>query len=529
MYKNEKYKILSFSTTMRNPQRIADFLKALLPFENHTLTHEIIMQIIFYLIKHKIYTPNYANKHFKEILESDKMFDEVQIQEIIENSPQEHKEAGFDKGWDSRFDTFYKLSMEFGFCFYAMGEPLVISHTGHLLIDATNKIPSNEAKIANIFLNCLMKYQRNNPFRRIINDNAPLILLLKVLDHLQKLNGDSKLFILEIPFLLCWRDDDYNALVHYILEFRKAYPSFAYSKELIYEKCLKLLKTTNTKRFKLSQVCEEAVDEYIRKMRITGIISLRGNGRFIDFNTFEKSKIDYVLEHYSLYEKFDDKRAYFEYMGEIDSHILEIKEQNYTNKDGLKQKTLQSFATQYSKEQIYQELSILSHKNKTSKDEILRFIPEPVRFEFLTAIALKQHFGDLDIMPNYSIDDEGLPKCFAGGNKPDIICKDKESKSIVEVSLICGKGQVNNELLPITRHLKELINSSQNSHLKHSFFAIFIAPKIYEDSKRYVKFIKFDEGLEIKNMDILEFIQNIKIAYTQNQAIKNLCIQRNLG
>ncbi|HEF3546434.1 TPA: hypothetical protein R9111_001622, partial [Campylobacter upsaliensis] len=46
---------------------------------------------------------------------------------------------------------------------------------------------------------------------------------------------------------------------------------------------------------------------------------------------------------------------------------------------------------------------------------------------------------------------------------------------------------------------------------------------------RYVKFIKFDEGLEIKNMDILEFIQNIKIAYTQNQAIKNLCIQRNLG
>ncbi|EPO1980191.1 AlwI family type II restriction endonuclease [Campylobacter upsaliensis] len=144
-------------------------------------------------------------------------------------------------------------------------------------------------------------------------------------------------------------------------------------------------------------------------------------------------------------------------------------------------------------------------------------------------MALKQHFGDLDIMPNYSIDDEGLPKCFAGGNKPDIICKDKESKSIVEVSLICGKGQVNNELLPITRHLKELINSSQNSHLKHSFFAIFIAPKIYEDSKRYVKFIKFDEGLEIKNMDILEFIQNIKIAYTQNQAIKNLCIQRNLG
>ncbi len=42
-------------------------------------------------------------------------------------------------------------------------------------------------------------------------------------------------------------------------------------------------------------------------------------------------------------------------------------------------------------------------------------------------------------MPNYSIDD-GLPKCFAGGNKPDIICKDKESESIIEVSLICWQG-----------------------------------------------------------------------------------------
>lgn len=50
-----------------------------------------------------------------------------------------------------------------------------------------------------------------------------------------------------------------------------------------HEKCLKLLETTNTKHFKISQVCKESVDEYIRKMRITGIISLRGNGRFIDF------------------------------------------------------------------------------------------------------------------------------------------------------------------------------------------------------------------------------------------------------
>ena len=51
--RKSEYKILSFSTTMRNPQRIAEFLKALLPFENQTLTHEIIMQIVAHLIQNK--------------------------------------------------------------------------------------------------------------------------------------------------------------------------------------------------------------------------------------------------------------------------------------------------------------------------------------------------------------------------------------------------------------------------------------------------------------------------------------------
>lgn len=35
-----------------------------------------------------------------------------------------------------------------------------------------------------------------------------------------------------------------------------------------------------------------------------------------------------MLERYSQYETFDDKKTYFAYMGEIDSHILELKEQN---------------------------------------------------------------------------------------------------------------------------------------------------------------------------------------------------------
>lgn len=193
-------------------------------------------------------------------------------------------------------------------------------------------------------------------------------------------------------------------------------------------------------------------------MRITGIISLRGNGRFIDFNTFEMPKIDYVIKKYSQLQNFPSKKSYFTYMSEINSHILEFEEKVEKNtQNALKLETLNKFAAQYTKEQIYKELIILSHKKSKSEDGIFKFIPEPTRFEFLTAIALKQNFNHLEVLPNYSIDDEGLPKCHASGNHPDILCKDFKTKSIIEVSLICGRGQVNNELLPITRHLKELI------------------------------------------------------------------------
>lgn len=504
-----EYKILSFSTTMRNPQRIAEFLKALLPFENRVLTHEIIMKIVEYLIANKLYVPLFASRNYKDFLENDEKFTQKQTREIISNSPQKHKEAGFERGWDSRFDTWYKLPMEFGFCFYAMNEPLLISNTGHLLIDAVNESPSNEAKIANVFLNCMMKYQSNNPFRRVLNANAPLILLLNVMKILKDLTGESKIHRDEISFFLCWKDDNARNLAQKILNFRGgANAIFRYSSEMIYNECLEILGSNNTTRFKISQICGEGVDEYIRKMRITGIISLRGNGRFLDFNTFEMPKIEYVLKNYTKFRAFADKKAYFEYMGQIDSRILELKESVAPQaKDSLKYEVLSRFAKTYSKEQIYKELKNLGSKNASSADEVFKFIPEPTRFEFLSAIALVQNFTNLQVLPNYTIDDEGLPRNHASGNQPDIICIDEASESIVEVSLICGRAQVNNEMLPISRHLKELIKGSKQSEN----FAVFIAPKIFEDTRRYAEFIKFKENLEIKNLSIIDFITALKV------------------
>ena len=103
-----KPKPLSFSTTIRNPERIPKFLGCVAPYEGMVLTSDIIRRIVKNVIKEKEYCPMYIKrtKSLNEIYKSENSyFSEEQLEEIIAMSPQQHKEAGFKEGWDSRFDT----------------------------------------------------------------------------------------------------------------------------------------------------------------------------------------------------------------------------------------------------------------------------------------------------------------------------------------------------------------------------------------------------------------------------------------
>ncbi len=130
MTKKPARKILSFSTTMRNPKRIGQFLAVLGKFENQILKSSTIMQIVKSVLAHRLYrpTPLNQNKELKEKFDSNEyIFSDEELEHIIEISPQQHKEMGFEHGWESRFDTWYKLMCEFGFCYYAKYEKILIA------------------------------------------------------------------------------------------------------------------------------------------------------------------------------------------------------------------------------------------------------------------------------------------------------------------------------------------------------------------------------------------------------------------
>lgn len=503
-----KFKPVSFDTTMRNPERIVDFLECLSYFEGQTLTNEIIYEVIYKVIGKKIYQPNYARFRYSHILNNEEMqFTREELEDIVKNSPQEHKEAGFDKGWPSRFKTWYSFAKELGFVWFKINEPIRISQTGHILINSfKNERDGKQEQL--VFLNAMSKYHTNTPFRRNLINNIPLVLLLKVLELLKKDNSDSTgINRQEIPFFLCWKNDNADELYRFIKDFRKLHSFSRYTDEIIYNACLDILGFGDSDKnyVKLSKITSESVDDYIRKMRITGIFSLRGNGRFIDINTLEKQKVNHILQNYKLMQ-FSTEEDCFKYMEQIDPLLMakeDESQQQEKSLDDLKIQKLKELASYWNKDYIKKELKYLTNRTE-SKDIILRTINGPTRLEFLISIALVQNFVDLEVYPNYSIDDEGLPITHAGGNKPDIICKDKITNDFVEVSLITDKnGQINNEMLSITRHQKIAKESNPQT------YSLFIAPRIHEDTRQYCKWVKFSDEVTIKPFTVEEFLTEI--------------------
>ncbi len=257
------------------------------------------------------------------------------------------------------------------------------------------------------------------------------------------------------------------------------------------------------KKFKPESIMVEYPDEFIRKMRLTGLISLRGAGRFIDINHNENEKVEYVLNKYSVYKKFDTEKEYFDYASTIDENLVSIEAKVIPASD--KEKFLEKWTETFSWDQIKIELTNLATKNLT-KDEILKYLANPVRLEFLTALALKSKFPQVKVIPNYPIDDEGIPTSTAGGtgNIGDIECFEGSRGILVEVTMSEGRTQTMMEVWPISRHLKEFTKKAPES------MCYFIAPSLFSDTVSQIGYVKQSENLNIQPKTITDFVTHLE-------------------
>ena len=531
MARPSEYKPLLYTTTVRNPERYKDFIHLLKKFDGQILTAEVIEQFERECFKCGLYRPvkripqsarekwgNTSTGDFGEYALTDEetkaIFDgnDPRIHSDIKG----HKEAGFERGWESRFDTQFKLLKVLGFVYYNMGEPIVFSQIGNFLADTVsitydsdgtvNREIVNPQNEQAAFMQAFAKQQRCNPFIRELNDNIPLILLLQVI---RLLNSDPEynncgISYKEIPLILFWKDNDANALYSRIKQLRREH-GYAPSDEVINEICVNEI-LGGFKAFKLKSVVSEYPDDFVRKMRMTGLISFRGGGRFIDVNHNEDNKIDYIISTYSHYRKYDTERAYFDYMASADDNLLNIEGIVVSRNEAANKLT--EWTNVYSWDAIKIELDHLA-KRTSSKDDTLKFIDAPSRLEFLTALAIKTRLPHVEVIPNYPIDDTGLPTSTAGGGIGDIECVEKPKAILVEVTMAQGRTQTMMEIWPIERHLIEFKEKyTQDSE------SVFVAPSIYPDSQSQIDYVKYKSGGKnvIRPYKIADFVDFLESA-----------------
>lgn len=517
------YKPLLFTTTLRNPTRLKGLLNILNRYDNQILTNDLAKEIMGEIIRYGLYRPTKSvSKKIEEKWGSKKMsekseiglniLDDMEVERLLTDNPQKHKEAGFENGWPSRFATLFDFAKELGFVYFWIGEKIFFSEVGKMLSESV-KIEVKENSILyeelspelenKAFLNALVKYQRNNPFVKVLNENVPLILLLEVI---QKINNDKGLnnvgiSKLEIPFIIFWKNNNSEELFNLIKDTRKKYGS-KLTPEIVVDICLNSIMGGDFKKFKPKSIIGEYPDEFIRKMRLTGLISIRGGGRYIDINKNEIVKVKYVLENYSNYKKYNTEKEYFDYASIIDNNLISIESKSISISD--KEIALNKWVNEFNWERISKEMLILKDRS-LSKDEILKYLLPSVRLEFLTALAIKSKFNNVTVIPNYPIDDEGLPTSTAGGNGDmgDIECVEDKKGVLVEVTMSEGRTQTMMEVWPIARHLEKFQKNNTNS------ICYFVAPSIFVDSRNQIDYVKDKQGLHIYPKDIKEFLEHL--------------------
>ncbi len=336
-----------------------------------------------------------------------------------------------------------------------------------------------------------------------MNENVPLVLLLEVI---KRLNADKDfnntgISKLELPLVIYWKDNDAEKLYVRIKKLRQDF-GYSLSWEIVADICRNEIMQGQDIARSDKSIMVDYPDEFIRKMRLTRLISLRGGGRFIDINKNEQEKVDYVLANYTDYGKYDTQESYFKYISTIDENLISFipKPISVSEQD----KFLAKWARFYSWKTIRLEMVNLAKKHFT-KDDILKYLSGPVRLEFLTALAVKSRFPNVKVIPNYPIDDEGIPTSTAGGvgNTGDIECFEDMNGILIEVTMSEGRTQTVMEVWPISRHLAEFGKKTKNS------MCYFVAPSIFSDSVKQIEYVRQTENLFISAKTIEEFLEHL--------------------
>ena len=518
------YKVFSFSTTIRNPQRNSVFLECLNKFNGLIFDSKNSRLYFEELVKNGIYKLSNIPSKINEKLINDDILSDLEFEELLKLNPQISSEEKIN----FRIRTQLKALESQGFLIFSgdKNKPIIT------MTNLAFELMSRKSYITDIYSKIMIGLHSHNPARKSTLNKARVFLnAIFVIDSLkkewEKLGNEAK-GILKYEFksfVLGMKDCDYKKCVQDILEYRKNYglkENEKYISDYLFNKL-------GLKKIKYDSLNDYA-DEVFRKFEMTGLLIARGKFKHIyyDFSNFNSKKIESLLNAYKNYDfkEFSNIEEYINFLDNIKLPWLDndevrkevikqkaksldivLKDSDFENLNILEEslnqkfynKALQLAILQSDIKELLEELRILaSLSNAKSKYDM----PEPLRLEYLLALILGKKYGITKLYSNLIYNENGIPLSYAPAGKIDLEYND----FLFEATMIKNRNQqLNSETTSIARHMKE----SQDKRREY-LRTILIAPYIHWDVALFFKFCAKEFESKIAPIKIAKFIELIE-------------------
>ena len=488
-------KAWSITTTVRNPERLREFLVALQPLLNKPWNGENQENYQKLLIKNRLY--GFGNQQFYNGLPRE-------ITELVNNVDNEIDDAIIDRIIDIKKYTDFAMRgrqslnplTKFGFAYIDDGV-LKITELGRKLI-------ASEKDLGDVFLKSFIKWQIPNPANDDYNDSGaydivPFVATLKLISEVNKLElergnntvGLSKReFSLFIPSLV--NHNDISKYANEIIKLRdlqknRTKPERKAIRDDYRQKfAINFLGTSE--RAKVDKLLTNLLDygdNAVRYFRLTKFIRIRGNGFYIDLEPNRYTEIEALFENEFYKSKtFADRKEYLNYMSDDSLPLLpwqtkeklseiafKVHREINTLQDslGLSVEAIKDIGSMSEFElnnyivELRTERKELQEQNNHVKSQpvesIASYIEQleniyssdnrPLMLEYLSTMGLHALNDAKEIRPNYPVGDDNEPTSTAPGGMADIECYYENFNLICEVTMLNGRDQWFNEGQPV--------------------------------------------------------------------------------
>jgi len=520
----------SISTTVRNPERIRDFLQVLSHIDGEKWTRQNQKKYQVLLLQYKVY--GYGVSQFLNNL----LPEHLRLMETPEPITYEQAESILDAknyvgGGDMRGRQSFNPLEKMGLAYIDENCLIRISSFGKDFL-------KEDYDLGNTFFRSYIKWQLPNPdspkdFKKedgyAIKPFIATLHLLKEVNRLSEEAGKNPVgiskheFAIFVPTLINF--NSIREVAQKIIDFRigkeTTKDKMTFFKSYHQRYISEFLDTDNVNIIeRIVNNTKEYADNIIRYFRLTRYIHIRGNGFYVDLEPRRRIEVESLLASDDASPiTFKNRLEYTRYLADITQPVLpwETESKLRSIVDALTQ-DVDNFARELSSksikisEFIYKDYSAMNtdslklyaeelrtyrrklqdtkiHHDSKNTEKIKEYIDllkniystnkkRSIELERLATLALNALNDALEIKPNYPVGDDNEPTFTAPANKPDIECFYENFYSVCEVTMLTDRSQWYNEGQPVMRHVRDF----ENEHSNKDVYCLFVSPRIHQDT-----------------------------------------------